>query len=83
LGYWQERLKRMNINTGEIVTRFGADVLTFTDPDGLVLELIASDAPATLRHWQDGPIPKAHALRGFHSVTLWLNEVERTGALLT
>jgi glyoxalase family protein len=83
LGYWQERLKNKGISPGEITTRFGAEVLTFTDPDGLVLELITSDEPATLRHWPEGPIPEEHALRGFHGVTLWLGEVEPTAAVLT
>jgi glyoxalase family protein len=83
VGYWQERLRSKGVSLGQTVTRFGADVLTFTDPDGLVLELITSDEPAVLRHWRDGPIPEAHALRGFHSVTLWLDEVEPTAAVLT
>ncbi|WP_420628382.1 ring-cleaving dioxygenase [Candidatus Leptofilum sp.] len=83
MGFWQSWLKKNNISTGEIQTRFGADVLPFTDPDGLPLELITSNAPATLRHWADGPIGEKEALHGFHSVTLWLDAVEPTGKLLT
>lgn len=83
ISFWQDWLNKNNIRTGEIQTRFGAQVLPFTDPDGLPLELITSDAPATLKHWEAGPIGEAEALRGFHSVTLWLNEVEPTGNLLT
>ena len=83
IGYWQNRLKDKHIHLGQTVTRFGVDVLTFTDPDGLVLELIPSDEPATLRHWHEGPIPEQHALRGFHGVTLWLDEVEPTAVILT
>ncbi|GJM41677.1 MAG: diguanylate cyclase [Ardenticatenaceae bacterium] len=83
IGFWQAWLKKNGISTGEIQTRFGADVLPFTDPDGLPLELITSDAPATLQHWSEGPIAEKEALRGFHSVTLWLDEVEPTGNLLT
>jgi glyoxalase family protein len=83
IGYWQERLKSKGISSGEVTNRFGADVLTFTDPDGLVLELITSTEPATLRHWHDGPVPEAQALRGYHGVTLWLDEVEPTAVVLT
>jgi glyoxalase family protein len=83
VGYWQDRLKSKGISLGQTITRFGADVLTFTDPDGLVLELIPSDEPATLHHWHEGPIPEDHALRGFHGVTLWLDKVEPTAAVLT
>ncbi len=83
LGYWIDHLQSKGIHLGQTVTRFGADVATFTDPDGLVLELVASDKPTTLHHWHEGPIPEAHALRGFHSVTLWLAEVESTAVILT
>ena len=83
VGFWQAHLKKMGISRAETETRFDADVLKFSDPDGLSLELITSDAPATLQHWEGGPISEKHALRGFHSTTLWLDEVEATGMLLT
>lgn len=83
MGFWQNWLKRNSISTGKIQTRFDAEVLPFTDPDGLPLELITSSEPATLQHWHAGPIAEQEALKGFHSVTLWLDEVEATGSLLT
>ncbi len=83
VGFWHDRLKKNGITPGSVQTRFGAEVLPFEDPDGMTLELITSDHPATLQHWADGPIPEAHALKGFHGVTLWLDEVEPTAALLT
>lgn len=81
--FWLDHLARQGVTTGPRQTRFGADVIPFSDPDGMQLELIVTDEPAALRYWADGPIPEAAALQGFHSVTLWLGEVERTGALLT
>lgn len=83
MGFWQNWFKKNNISTGEIQTRFGADVLPFTDPDGLPLELITSNDPATLQFWAGGPIGEKEALQGFHSVTLWLDQVEPTAGLLT
>ena len=83
MGFWQNWLKKSGISTGERQTRFGQDVLPFTDPDGLPLELITSDDPATLQFWADGPIGASDALQGFHSVTLWLDQVEPTANLLT
>ena len=83
LGFWQERLKKMGISVNAAETRFSEAVLKFTDPDGLWLELVATNAPATFRHWEAGPIAPQHALCGFHSVTLWLAEVEATAVLLT
>lgn len=82
MDFWQSWLQKNGISTGERQTRFGADVLPFTDPDGLTLELITADGPATLQYWTGGPIGEKEALQGFHGVTLWLDEVEPTANLL-
>ncbi len=83
VAYWEGRFKKMGISLGAAETRFGEDVLTFADPDGLPLELVVTEAPPALHHWEAGPIPEKHALRGFHNVTLWLDEVGATAALMT
>lgn len=81
--YWRTRLAGNGVVVGEPQTRFGQTVIPFRDPDGMLVELIESDGPATVRHWSDGPVPAPDALRGFHSVTLWLSDVARTAAVLT
>jgi glyoxalase family protein len=83
VGFWQAHLARQGAQPEAVETRFGAEVIPFTDPDGMRLELVVDDHPATFRFWEGGPIPEQHALRGFHGVTLWLAEVEATGRLLT
>lgn len=83
VGFWQGWLTKNGLTPGPVETRFGAEVLPFEDPDGMSLELITSDGPATLHHWADGPIPEAYALKGFYGVTLWLDKVEPTAAVLT
>ncbi len=83
LGYWRERLAAAGVVRGTAETRFGQTVLPFRDPDGIRLELVAVDDPPAVGHWADGPVPAEHALRGFHSVTLWLDETDATAALLT
>lgn len=83
IDFWRQHLAEQGVVVGETQTRFGAQVLPFHDPDGMKLELIAGDEPATIRFWADGPIPEAHALRGFYSVTLWLSDVAPTAELLT
>jgi len=47
-------------------------VITFNDPDGLELELVALKSSKEREHkvWKEGPIPVEHAIRGFYSVTL-------------
>ena len=83
VGFWRGRLARLGVRAGESGSRFGAEVIPFDDPSGMRLELIVTDERATFRFWEEGPIPEPHALRAFHSVTLWLSEVEGTGKLLS
>src|SRR5213076_296813 len=44
VGYWMERFKQQHVTAEKTSPRFGRDVIRFTDPDGLLLELIASDS---------------------------------------
>lgn len=82
LGFWHDHLERNGIPTLPVELRFGQEVLALDDPDGMQVELVASGESAEIRHWEAGPIPRVHALSGFHSVTLWLEEIEQTADLL-
>ena len=82
IGFWQEYLEGHGVTVQPLEQRFGVEVLPFDDPDGMRIELVASEASPAVDHWEAGPIPEKHALRGFHSVTLWLDEVEPTADLL-
>jgi glyoxalase family protein len=82
LDYWRQRLADLDIPYKE-ETRFGAPLLAFSDPDGMALELVTSGHLPEVEYWEDGMVPQEHILRGFHSVTLWLGEVEPTAAILT
>jgi glyoxalase family protein len=63
------RLGALAQNHDALETRFGARVLSLRDPDGATVELVETDGPA------DG--------HGFHSVTLWQRDTDRTARLLT
>jgi glyoxalase family protein len=80
--FWQEHLKKNGVKTEPIEKRFGQQVLPFSDPDGMRLELVESESTPFTRFWEDGPIPQAAALNGFHSVTLWLDDMKPTADLL-
>jgi glyoxalase family protein len=92
INYWLQRFKDQHV-TAEKISRFGEEVIRFTDPDGLLLELIASAveagvSPANARRtaiepWPDSPVRPEHALHGFHSVSAALEGYERTARLLT
>ena len=71
LGYWLERFVARGIAHEAPRERFGRRVVTFTDPDGLMLDLVARPDVAALPAWGGGEVPAEHAIRGFHGVTLW------------
>jgi catechol 2,3-dioxygenase-like lactoylglutathione lyase family enzyme len=62
VGFWQTRLTGLGLDLGDVEQRFGAEVISFDDPDGLRLELIVNDGPTTCPYWANGPIPAPHAL---------------------
>ncbi|MDR7485990.1 MAG: ring-cleaving dioxygenase [Armatimonadota bacterium] len=70
LPFWQARLRAHGVIVEEPGVRFDGDVLTFTDPDGLPLELVTDGTADDARAWTGGPVPPQAALRGVHSVTL-------------
>ena len=88
LGFWIEQLIRHNIRyEGPITRGAGADaerVLAFPDPDGLLLEIVAHASAESRPVWANAPgIPAAHALHGFHAVTMWVEQGEATERVLT
>lgn len=82
LDFWAQRLETRGV-TAERHARFdGETFLCFRDPDGLHLELVASETPAPFAPW-DRMVPAAHAIRGFHSAALYEEGFELTARLLT
>jgi glyoxalase family protein len=83
MDYWIERLSRHNLLIGGPNTRFDEQVLSFFDPDGLALELVAHSGTEKHDTWKGSSVPAEHAIRSFHSVTLMEARPEYTAALLT
>ncbi|MDB5299673.1 MAG: mhqO, partial [Phycisphaerales bacterium] len=82
LDFWRERLAQKGMTPDPAVTRFGEALLSFTDPDGMRLEIVAAGNPDG-RAWAAGPVPVEHAIRGFHGITLSEEGYENTASLLT
>src|SRR5215210_1692290 len=82
LGYWTERLVENGVRFEKPRDRFGETILTFSDPDGLRVELVAAGGDARAG-WADGPAPAEHSVRGFHHVTLAVADPPRTADLMT
>ena len=82
LNYWSDRLKENNISV-ENILRFGEQGLRFTDPDGLLIELISSLPNDDVNLAFESAVPKELAVRGFHAPTLQQQDATPTEKLLT
>src|SRR6185503_14611597 len=65
--------------------RFGAAVIPATDPHGLRIALVESDAAATrpFTPWEDSPVPPERQVRGLESARLRERELAPTTTFLT
>ena len=66
INYWIERFKNKKIEFRGPYKRFeNEQVITFHDPNGLELELVAhnSSENRTANVWKEGSIPIEHAIR--------------------
>jgi glyoxalase family protein len=82
LGFWVDRLRAAGVEIAGPTRRFEEEAIAFADPDGLELEIVASGGPDQGEPWADGPVPAEWAIRGLHSVALWVEGYERTAGVL-
>ncbi|UYQ94897.1 ring-cleaving dioxygenase [Chitinophaga horti] len=82
LDFWLKRLEARNVIFNNPAQKFGQDYLTFLDPDGLKLELVAVPESKLITPYETGDINGKVALGGFHHVTLTLNRIKPTVAVL-
>jgi glyoxalase family protein len=71
LGFWIEHLLSKGIKYEGPSRRFDEQVLALTDPDGLLLELVATARAEGAAPWAEGPLPPEHGIRGLHGATIW------------
>jgi glyoxalase family protein len=81
LDFWRHRLTEVGVPV-EDGERFGAERITFQDPSGLVLELVAG-AGDERTPWVSADVDAGAAVRGLHSVTLRIRHPAPTLAFLT
>jgi glyoxalase family protein len=82
MDYWAKRLKEKSVDVRGGIDRFGERVLSFSDPDGMALEIVGSFEPRG-QAWGAGPVPVQYAIHGFHSATVSEEGYENTARLLT
>lgn len=83
LEFWIDRLIAADIHFDGPDARFGEQVISLRDPDGLPIELVARGGGKLRAPWTGGPVPPEHAIQGLAGATLSLSGYERTAALLT
>ncbi len=85
--YWTSRLKNQGIEFTGPANRFDGNekIITFYDPDGLEMELVANKVAEErkLCIWKKGPVSEDNAIRGFYTAAISLAGYERTASLLT
>jgi glyoxalase family protein len=80
LDFWKTRLRERGVEARDETPRFGEDAISFSDPAGLVLELVgAATDPRT--PWA-GDVDAVHAIRGIHSVAMPIAAPARTLQLM-
>ena len=85
LDYWEQRLGERGVLAERTGKRFDEEVLTFADPDGMKLELVAHAKAPAITPARYADVPAEYALRGFFGVTMLETELaatEKTLALL-
>jgi glyoxalase family protein len=83
IGYWSHRFVEKGVTHEALKKRFGDPVLPFKDPDGLILALVGAAGAETEPAWHTADIPAEHAIRGFHGVTLLLENASPTASVLS
>jgi glyoxalase family protein len=79
--FWAERLNSKGVPFEES-RRFDSRVITFTDPDGMVLELVEREEKQVTKAPRYSDIEAKNAIQGFYGVTLLEHSLSRTEALL-
>jgi glyoxalase family protein len=83
LGFWIERLVTHGIKYEGPTRRFDEQVLGFSDPDGMLVELVVTLRVTSVSPWSEGPLPAEHAVRGLHGATIWEDRDAGSGDFLT
>ena len=82
LDFWKDRLSTMGVDAEAINQRFDETVLTFADPDGMKLEIVAHADAREAHPSRYSSVPPVHAIRGFFGVTMLENKIETTEPIL-
>jgi glyoxalase family protein len=83
LAFWEDRFRKFNTKQQPITERFGEQLLSFQDPDGLPIDLIVPAKMDKRKSWETEDVKADAATKGFYTVTLTLKNIKATADLLT
>ena len=78
LPYWENRLAEKGVELEHSETRMGETVLTFSDPDGMKIELVGHTDVSDAKAPRFADVPAEHAIRGFFGVTMLERDARQT-----
>ncbi|ANE51545.1 ring-cleaving dioxygenase [Flavisolibacter tropicus] len=81
LPFWKNRFETLKVKHQPINERFGEQYLSFEDPDGLQLNLVATND--TRKPWVTNEVKEDTATKGFHSIVLTVRNSAATAKVLT
>jgi glyoxalase family protein len=81
LGFWKRRLEAEGVAVQGEEQRFGEKLVRFADPDGMPVEIVASDAVEPHPAWPVGDIPEEVAIRLIHGVTATVGTLDASASL--
>ena len=81
MDFWIERLSRIDISIDGPDRKFGQDMITFLDPDGMKIGLVEDDV-RHLQGWETGELPREHSIRKFFGATVRLKSSQASENLI-
>ena len=83
LAFWADRLAAHGASVDAVETRFGEQVLPFSDPHGLRLALAETADARDGAPWPGSPVPPEHQIVGLHGARFAVARLAPTEAVLT
>ena len=82
LAFWTTRLEKYETRLHAAETRFGSQVLPFSDPHGLQVTLVEDASVRVFAPWSGSPVPEQYQIRGLYGARVWERDAAATAIFL-
>jgi phospholipase/carboxylesterase len=82
IGFWLTRALQFGVAVSGPAQEFGEPVLRLTDPDGIIVKLVGTDAIENASPWVVPGISEDDAIRRIRGATIWSEKPEETVGFL-